>query len=44
MSACMPIGDIIVLRRIGEKWSVLLVCVGGVGGSGCLQVPVMFMG
>ena len=29
------------LRRVGDRWSLLLVCVGGVGGSDCLQVSVL---
>ena len=39
----MPIGDIIVLRRYGDMWSLLLDYVGGIYGSGCLQVSVLFM-
>lgn len=43
VSALKPIGDIVVLKSVGKRWRLLVVCVGGVDGVGGLQVPVLFI-
>ena len=36
VSACMPISAIVVFRKVGERWSLILVCGSGVIDIGCL--------
>ena len=43
MLVVKPIGAIIFLRSIGERWSLGVICVDGVVGFGGMKVPVLFI-
>jgi len=38
-----PIGVSIALKSVGERWGLVVICVGGVVSFGGVQVPVLFM-